>query len=63
MVDRYIQLFEQVVSGPSLRISWSIVPPPYIADELIWTTLLGRVVAGPMASFRRVATCWALNIA
>ena len=59
MVDRYVHLFEQVVSGPSLRISGPIVPPPYIAHELMWTTWFRRVVADPMASLRRVAKRYA----
>lgn len=55
MVDRYVELFRQMVATPSKRIPGPIVPPKHLADEIKWTTWVGRIAADPMASARRVA--------
>lgn len=54
MIDRYVQLFEQVATAPSIRTLGPIVPPTYIVQELKWTNWFRRVVADPMASLQRV---------
>jgi len=55
MVDRYVELFRQMVATSSKRIPGPIMPPKHLADEIKWSTWAGRIAANPMASARRVA--------
>lgn len=55
MVDRYIELFREMVAQPSKRIAGPIVPPKHLADEIKWSTWASRIAADPMASVRRVS--------
>jgi len=55
MVDRYIELFREMVAQPSKRVAGPIVPPKHMADEIKWSTWAGRIAADPMASVRRVS--------
>lgn len=55
MVDRYIELFREMVARPSKRFAGPIVPPQHLADEIKWSTWAGRVAADPRASVRRVS--------
>lgn len=54
MVNRYIDLFEQVLSNPVLSRSGSVIPPRHIADELKWNSWLLRIISDPRASLSRV---------
>lgn len=55
MIDRYIELFEKVISKQTVRVLGPTVPPQFIAQELRLSSWVRRVAADPMASLRRVS--------
>jgi glycosyltransferase involved in cell wall biosynthesis len=52
MVDRYVELFRQMVAAPSTRFRGPIAPPHHLTIN--WSTWAARIAADPMASVRRV---------
>lgn len=54
MIDRYLSLFERIVSDPCPRPAGEIVPPTHILPELKLSTWAARIAANPGQSVNRV---------
>ena len=54
MIERYISLFQKVVSAPYSRPSGAIIPPAHILPELKLSTWAARIAADPGQSVNRV---------
>lgn len=54
MIDRYMSLFQRIVSEPCIRSKGTIVPPTNLLPELKFSTWASRVAANPGQSVQRV---------